>query len=76
MLKPLHVVGLILVITGALNWGAVGVLQLDLIALLCGGQSALLSRVIYTVIGFFGLMLAATTVAVYSHWRAPSFPKR
>jgi uncharacterized membrane protein YuzA (DUF378 family) len=76
MLKPLHVLGLTLVILGALNWGLVGLLQLDLVATLCGGPSAPATRVVYSVIGFFGLMLAATTITVYSDWRAPSFPRR
>jgi uncharacterized membrane protein YuzA (DUF378 family) len=76
MLQPLHVVGLILVILGALNWGLVGLFQVDLIGSLCGGSSVPVSRVVYTVIGLAGLMLAATTVAVYSDWRAPHFPRR
>jgi uncharacterized membrane protein YuzA (DUF378 family) len=76
MLKPLHVLGLMLVILGALNWGLVGLFQIDVVATLFGGTGAPASRVVYTVIGFFGLMLAATTIAVYSDWRAPSFPRR
>ena len=38
MLKPLHVLGLTLVILGAINWGLVGLFQIDLIAVLCGVQ--------------------------------------
>ncbi len=76
MLQPLHVVGLIVVILGAINWGLVGLFPIDRVATLCGGPSVLASRVIYTVVGLGGLMLAATTIAVYSDWRAPSFPRR
>jgi len=76
MLKPLHVLGLMLVILGALNWGLVGLFQIDVIGALCGGPFTLASRVIYTAIGAAGLMLAATTLAVYSDWRKPSFPRR
>jgi uncharacterized membrane protein YuzA (DUF378 family) len=76
MLQPLHVVGLILVILGALNWGLVGLFQFDVIAVLCGGSSAFASRVVYTIIGLAGLLLALTTAAVYSDWRTPSFPRR
>ena len=76
MLQPLHVIGLILVILGALNWGLVGVLQIDVVALLCGGQHTLVSRIIYGVVGVAGMMLAITTLAVYSDWRRPSFPRR
>lgn len=45
----------ILSIVGCLNWGLVGIFQFDLVAWLFGGQDALLSRVIYTVIGLAGL---------------------
>jgi uncharacterized membrane protein YuzA (DUF378 family) len=76
MLPSFHVIGLVLVILGALNWGLVGLFGIDVIAIACGGPSALASRVVYTVIGFAGLMLAVTTLAVYSDWRRPSFPRR
>ncbi len=46
---------LVLVILGAINWGAIGLFGVDLVALLCGGQTAILSRIIYTVIGLAGL---------------------
>ncbi len=76
MLQPLHVIALILVILGALNWGLVGLFQIDLVAALCGGPSAVASRAVYVIVGLAGLMLALTTAAVYSDWRAPSFPRR
>ena len=46
---------LVLAILGAINWGAIGLFGVDLVALLCGGQTAILSRIIYTVIGLAGL---------------------
>ncbi len=48
-------ISLILVIVGALNWGAIGLFQFDLVAWLFGGQSALISRIIYTVIALAGI---------------------
>lgn len=36
-------IALILVIIGALNWGAVGLFGVDLVAFICGGQMAALS---------------------------------
>ncbi len=45
---------LILVIIGALNWGCVGLFQLDLIAMLFGAGSVL-SRVIYTLVAVGGV---------------------
>ena len=46
---------LILSIIGSLNWGLVGIFQFDLVSWIFGGQDALLSRIIYTVIGLAGL---------------------
>ena len=46
---------LVLVIIGAVNWGLVGLFQFDLIAFLFGGQAALISRVLYTIVGAAGL---------------------
>lgn len=46
---------LILSIIGSLNWGLVGIFRFDLVAWLFGGQTTLLSRIIYTVVGLAGL---------------------
>ena len=46
---------LALVIIGALNWGSIGIFQFDLVAALFGGQAALLSRIVYTLVGAAGL---------------------
>jgi uncharacterized protein len=40
-----------LLIIGGLNWLLVGLFQYDLVAAIFGGQSAILSRVIYTLVG-------------------------
>ena len=41
---------LILVIIGGLNWGSIGLFGFDLVASIGGGQSGILSRIIYTVV--------------------------
>ena len=48
-------VSLLLVIIGAVNWLLVGVYQFDLVAWLFGGQGAILSRIIYSLVGIAGL---------------------
>ena len=48
-------IALILTIIGALNWGSIGLFQFDLVAWIFGGQDAILSRVIYTVVALAGL---------------------
>ena len=46
---------LIISIIGSINWGLVGIFQFDLVAWLFGGQGAVISRIIYTVVGIAGL---------------------
>jgi len=46
---------LILTIVGGLNWGSIGLFRFDLVAWIFGGQDALLSRIIYTVIALAGI---------------------
>lgn len=46
---------LLLVIIGALNWLLVGVFQFDLVAAIFGGQSSILSRIIYSLVGLAGV---------------------
>ena len=48
-------IALILTIIGALNWGAIGLFRFDAVAWLFGGQDALFSRLIYTVVALAGL---------------------
>lgn len=48
-------IALILSIIGSLNWGLVGIFQFDLVAWIFGGQDAVLSRVIYTLVGLAGI---------------------
>ena len=46
---------LILVIIGAINWGLVGLAKFDLVAWIFGGQTAVVSRIIYALVGLAGL---------------------
>lgn len=48
-------IALILTIIGALNWGSIGLFQFDVVAWICGGQTSLFSRIIYTIVALAGL---------------------
>ena len=48
-------IALALAIIGALNWGGIGLFGFDTVAVLCGGQMAMLSRVVYALVGLAGL---------------------
>ena len=46
---------LILVIIGAVNWGSIGIFGVDIISTMFGGHTAVVSRIIYTLVGLCGL---------------------
>lgn len=48
-------ISLILVIVGALNWGLIGLFQFDLVSWIGGGQGAIVSRIIYTLVALAGV---------------------
>jgi len=48
-------IALLLVIVGALNWGLVGLFSFDLVAWIFGSATAIMSRIIYTLIALAGV---------------------
>lgn len=48
-------IALILTIIGALNWGSIGLFKFDLVGWIFGGQSAVISRIIFTVVALAGI---------------------
>ncbi len=69
-MRTLYWIALVLVVVGAANWGLVGIAQFDLVAALFGGQDALLSRMVYTLVGLAGLVLAGTSFGAVN----PTYP--
>ena len=55
-MKILQKIALTLTIIGALNWGMVGLFQIDLVASLFNGSDSIISRVIYTIIAIAGII--------------------
>ena len=48
-------IALVLAIIGGVNWGSVGLFRFDIVAWIFGGQTATVSRVIYTLVGLASL---------------------
>ncbi len=48
-------IALFLVIVGAINWGLVGVFQFDLVAFAFGGTTAILARIVYSLVAIGGI---------------------
>lgn len=53
-MKVIDTIALILIIIGAINWGLIGIFNFNLVDTLFGTMSVL-SRIIYTLVGIFGL---------------------
>ncbi len=52
-------IAFILMVVGAINWGLIGLFGLDLVALLFGGSSSLLSRIVYVLVGVSAIVYTA-----------------
>ena len=48
-------IALALVIIGALNWGSIGLFAFDAVAWIGGGQLAVFSRIVYTIVALAGI---------------------
>ena len=48
-------IALIITVIGALNWGSIGLFGFDLVAWIFGGQEAIGSRIVYTVVALAGI---------------------
>ncbi|EJF89015.1 DUF378 domain-containing protein [Bartonella tamiae] len=66
-MRILNCTTLTLLIIGGINWLLVGLFQFDLVAALFGGQAAILSRIIYVVVGLSALYQISTLISFASH---------
>jgi len=69
-------IALILLIIGGLNWGSVGIFQFDMVAWLCGGQTGIVSRIVYTLVALAAvwcISLLFRENAIIDEDRRPAF---
>lgn len=64
-------IALIILIIGGINWGSIGLFQFDIVAWIFGGQGAIVSRIIYTLVALsaiwcFSLLFRENDVLVES----------
>jgi len=58
-MKSLHLIALILLVVGGLNWGLVGLFSLDLVAAIFGAGS-MLSNIVYILVGLSAVYVGIT----------------
>ena len=54
-METIQKVLLVITIIGAINWGLIGILDFDLVAMIFG-TTTMLSRLIYTLVGICGIV--------------------
>jgi len=59
-MKAVHMIAFLLLVVGGLNWGIFGISGWDIGQLFAGGMDALVSRIIYILVGVSALVLLAT----------------
>lgn len=60
-------VALALLVIGGINWGLVGLFQFDLVAEIFGGSDAIVSRIIYTLVGLSAVFVAIDAFSFEKH---------
>jgi uncharacterized membrane protein YuzA (DUF378 family) len=70
VMKTLDVVAAILLIVGGLNWGLWGAFEFDLVAAIFGGNTAVLSKMVYILVGAAAAYQAASFKAIQRRWHA------
>jgi len=75
-LNALDWIALTLLVVGGVNWGLVGLFQFDLVAEIFGGQSAMLSRIVYTLVGLSAVFVAVDAFTFEKHPAGEGFRAR
>ena len=59
-MEIVQIIAIVLAAVGAVNWGLVGLLKFDLVALICGGMGFgdvnVISRIVYILVAIAGLV--------------------
>lgn len=66
-MKSIDVLVAVLLVVGGLNWGLVGLFNLDLVALIFGEMS-ILGRLVYILVGLSALYQALQWKAIQRRW--------
>ena len=67
-MKTLDIIAAILLVVGGLNWGLWGAAQFDLVAALFGGNTAILAKLVYFLVGLAAIYQVASLKAIQRRW--------
>jgi uncharacterized membrane protein YuzA (DUF378 family) len=69
-MKFLDILATILLVVGGLNWGLWGAFEYDLVAKLLGGNTALLSKAVYGLVGLAAVYQLIWLKPIQMRWGA------
>ena len=67
-MKAIDIIVAALLVVGGLNWGLVGLFEFDLVASLFGGSTALVSRIVYVLVGASAVYQGLGWKAIQKRW--------
>ncbi|QNN22094.1 DUF378 domain-containing protein [Planctomycetales bacterium ZRK34] len=67
-MKTLDIIAAVLLVVGGLNWGLWGAFEFDLVAALFGGNTAVLSKIVYILVGAAAIYQAASVPMIQKRW--------
>ena len=67
-MKILDVIAAVLLVVGGLNWGLWGAFEFDLVAAIMGGNTAILAKAVYILVGAAAIYQAASLRMIQQRW--------
>ena len=67
-MKFLDILAAVLLVVGGLNWGLWAAFEFDLVAALFGGNTTLLSKIVYGLVGLSAVYQAASVKSIQRRW--------
>lgn len=68
-MKTLDVITFILLVIGGLNWGLVGLFNINLVAMIFGGDTNTVARTIYALVGLSAIYEVLALPFIGRRWR-------
>lgn len=68
-MKTIDIIAAVLLVVGGLNWGLWGAFEFDLVATIFGGNTALLAKFVYILVGLAAVYQALSVRAIQTRWK-------
>lgn len=69
-MKTIDIIAAVLLVVGGANWGLWGLFEFDLVAALFGGNTAMLSKLVYVLVGLAAAYQIVSLKAMQKRWQS------